>query len=669
LRQLAGAELLLAARRQPRTEPARLADGDQVASSGRARLGPAFVQSLRRLTPNPRFHPAAAARLCHSDHFVSSSSDDNDPPLAHELFPAAGAPTLLSVARSLANSPSPSAASVLGFLRRLPTDASPHLFPHLIAALSRSPRPLLALRLFLRPPTSAAITHHSFNSALLRFPLPPHLLPAFFSHSLRRFTRLAPTLLSFNLLLKCVCSSLVPRNHQLYLELALRVVHRSIPAWKLVPDKFTYSTVVSALADAGRVDDAVALVHEMVVDGVVAAEAFNPVLGAMLRTGDVTGAAKLFSFMQLKGCAPSAATYNVLLHGLLLCGRAKAAMGVMRRMERAEVVPGVMTYGAVVDGLVRCGRLEDACKVIEEMRSKGLVPNEFVFSPVITGFCKLGEVDRASRVWDTMVAAGIKPNVVLYSAMIDGLARCGKMTEAELLFREMIEAKCVPNIMTYSSMVRGYFQIGDSSQALSFWEDMLRIGCTPNAVTYSVLINGLCNVGRSKDAMMVWKHMLGRGCVPDTIAYTSMIKGFCVSGMVDAGLRLFYDMLARGDTHPDVICYNVLLDGLLRAKDLPRAMDLLNQMLDQACDPDTVTCNTFLREIEVGQKGQEFLEGLVVRLCNRKRNKAAGEVLMVMLAKYIVPEAAVLEMVVRGVCRRKRVWRVIDKCWDEIWRF
>jgi pentatricopeptide repeat protein len=91
---------------------------------------------------------------------------------------------------------------------------------------------------------------------------------------------------------------------------------------------------VSALADAGRVEDAVALVHEMVVDGVVSAEAFNPVLKMMLRAGDVTGAAKLFQFMQLKGCTMTAATYNVLLHGLLLCGKSRAATGVMRRMER-----------------------------------------------------------------------------------------------------------------------------------------------------------------------------------------------------------------------------------------------------------------------------------------------------------------------------------------------
>ncbi|ONL99940.1 hypothetical protein ZEAMMB73_Zm00001d029991, partial [Zea mays] len=226
---------------------------------------------LRRLTSkSSRSTTTTTGRHSLSYPSVSSSTSDDESPLAAELFPTAGAPTLLSVARSLAvASPAPSAAAVLNFLRRLPHDASPHVFPHLIAALARSPLPILALRLFLSPPTSAATTHHCFNSSLLRFSLPQHLLPAFFAHSLRRFSGLTPTLLSFNLLLKCICSS----------------------------DKFTYSTIVSALADAGRVDDALALVHEMVVDGILAAEAFNPVLKAMLRTGEVDRALKVWETM------------------------------------------------------------------------------------------------------------------------------------------------------------------------------------------------------------------------------------------------------------------------------------------------------------------------------------------------------------------------------------
>ncbi|KAF8779253.1 hypothetical protein HU200_002933 [Digitaria exilis] len=627
------------------------------------------VPLLRRLTRKP-FLAASAAHHCHWSPSVSSSSSDDESPLAAELFPAAGAPTLLSVARSLAvGSPPPSAAAVLGFLRRLPHDASPHIFPHLVAALARSPRPILALRLFLSPPSPAATTHHSFNSALVRFPLPPHLLPAFFSHSLRRFPGLTPTLLSFNLLLKCISSSLVTRNPGPYLAAALRILHDVIPAWNLAPDKFTYSTVVSALADAGQVEDALALVHEMVVDGVVAAEAFNPVLRAMLRAGDVNGASKLFRFMQLKGCTLTAATYNVLLHGLLLCRKVRAAMGIMKKMEVEGIVPGLMTYGAVVDGLVKCGRVEDAWKVAEEMENKGIAPSEFVFSAVIAGFCRLGEVDRALKVWETMVEANVRPNIVLYSAMIDGLARCGRMAEAEILFEEMVNAKCIPNVMTYSSMIRGYFQIGDSSRALSSWEQMIRVGCVPNAISYSILISGMCYVGRLKDAMMVWKYMLGCGLAPDIIAYTSMIKGLCMSGMVDGGLRLFNDMLAKGDVKPDTISYNVMFDGLIRTNNLPRAMDLLNQMLDQRCDPDAVTCNIFLREIGVTEgKQREFLEGLVMRLCNRERYKAAGDVLMVMLAKYIVPEPAIWYLIVRGVCQTKRVRKVVDNCWDEIWR-
>uniref|UniRef100_A0A0A8XWS8 Pentatricopeptide repeat-containing protein n=1 Tax=Arundo donax TaxID=35708 RepID=A0A0A8XWS8_ARUDO len=57
-----------------------------------------------------------------------------------------------------------------------------------------------------------------------------------------------------------------------------------------------------------------------------------------------------------------------------------------------------------------------------------------------------------------------------------------------------------------------------------------------------------------------------------------------------------------------------------------------------------------------------------MRLCNRGRYRAAGDVVMLMVAKYIVPETSIWYTVVRGLCHTKRVRKVIDKCWDDIWR-
>lgn len=46
---------------------------------------------------------------------------------------------------------------------------------------------------------------------------------------------------------------------------------------------------------------------------------------------------------------------------------------------------------------------------------------------------------------------------------------------------------------------------------------------------------------------------------------------------------------------------------------------------------------------------------------------ASGEVLGVMLEKFIVPSRPIWDMVVKGVFNRRRVWRAIDNCWWAIW--
>ncbi|XP_038977124.1 pentatricopeptide repeat-containing protein At4g20090-like [Phoenix dactylifera] len=175
--------------------------------------------------------------------------------------------------------------------------------------------------------------------------------------------------------------------------------------------------------------------------------------------------------------------------------------------------------------------------------------------------------------------------------------------------------------------------------------------------------------GSSRMVMMAWKNMLNNGRTPDLIAYTSMIRGLCEAGMVDGGMRLLNDMLARGDVEPDAVTYNVLFHGLLEGGNLTRAMDLLGRMLDRGCDPDPVTCNIFLKWLVVEGKGREFLDGLVVRLIKRGRVEGASEIVEVMLRKCLAPEASTWEKVLRGVCKRKKVWRIIDsagwRCGDK----
>ncbi|KMZ63749.1 putative Pentatricopeptide repeat-containing protein [Zostera marina] len=495
-----------------------------------------------------------------------------------------------------------------------------------------------------------------------------------FSHALTFHSRVSatfsifPNLLTFNLLLKCLCRLSRPDEAVNFFR-DFSHLHKS----RFSPDVYSYATVMDALTKDGRVDEAVLLLDEMSVEGCQPTEVnFNVVICGLCNNGDVSGAGKIVRHMILKGCVPNQVTYNTIIHGLCSKGKVESAMDLIDCMVKKDCYPNNVTYGTIVDGLVKANRLNDVEQVVALMeQSENASPGLFVYSILISGLFRSGRFDDALRLWTLIIdEKGIKPNAVLYTNLIDGLCVAGKMEEVDKVLVRMKEedGDCKPNVFTYSSVVRGYFKAKKPDKAIDTWKDMIAAGCKPNQISYSILITGLCETGRLRDGLMVFHQMLAKECVPDVIAYSSMIKGLCDAGRVVEGMRLFYDMSAHGKAKPDCITYNILFTGLCKAKELAGAMGLLGRMVDGGCDgdncdPDEVTCNVFLSALGGGEKGNEFFDGLLVRLCKRGRGSGVAGIVPVMLQKKYVPIASTWEKVARVLCSNEKVQRNIKKCW------
>ncbi|XP_034212704.1 pentatricopeptide repeat-containing protein At4g20090-like [Prunus dulcis] len=229
----------------------------------------------------------------------------------------------------------------------------------------------------------------------------------------------------------------------------------------------------------------------------------------------------------------------------------------------------------------------------------------------------------------------------------------------------MVSNGCMPNSFTYSSLMRGFFQTGQSQKAILLWKEMANN--MRNEVCYSVLIHGLCEDGQLNEALIAWQQMLSRGYKPDVVAYSSMIHGLCNAGLVEQGLKLFNEMLCQEPEYqPDVITYNILFNVFCKQSSISLAIDHLNRMLDWGCDPDSVTCDIFLRSLREKlappQDGREFLNELVVRLFKQQRIVGASIIVEVMLQKFLPPKASTWTRVVQELCKPKKVRAAIDKC-------
>ncbi|KAF6139377.1 hypothetical protein GIB67_026219 [Kingdonia uniflora] len=106
---------------------------------------------------------------------------------------------------------------------------------------------------------------------------------------------------------------------------------------------------------------------------------------------------------------------------------------------------------------------------------------------------------------------------------------------------------------------------------------------------------------------------------PDTRAFTSMINGVITKGMLKESEDLFTEMVEKGPT-PDDITYNIMVRGSLLHKDIDKAMQLLNAMINRRFSLNAT--NTFILEDLVAAHGpkSKFI-GLVDKILPKHQNR------------------------------------------------
>uniref|UniRef100_A0A2C9W641 Pentacotripeptide-repeat region of PRORP domain-containing protein n=3 Tax=Manihot esculenta TaxID=3983 RepID=A0A2C9W641_MANES len=87
------------------------------------------------------------------------------------------------------------------------------------------------------------------------------------------------------------------------------------------------------------------------------------------------------------------------------------------------------------------------------------------------------------------------------------------------------------------------------------------------------------------------------------------MKGLCQQGLMDEAYKLFKDMEKVGCL-PNNCCYNIIIQGFLKHEDLPKASELINEMVDKGFSADDATTELV---VHLSQNNNLILRLLKVR--------------------------------------------------------
>ncbi|KAH0906676.1 LOW QUALITY PROTEIN: hypothetical protein HID58_038503 [Brassica napus] len=408
-------------------------------------------------------------------------------------------------------------------------------------------------------------------------------------------------------------------------ELALGFFETAVKSEALSPSVVTYTTIVTALCQLGRVDEVRGLVRRLEEEEGEGFE-FDCVFYSNWIHGYLKGGALMDALIQdremvEKGINRDVVSYSILIDWFSKEGRFEKAFGLLGKMMKEGIEPSLITFTAIMRGLCKRGRLEEAFRLFDRVLSMGMDVDEFVYVTLIDGVCRKGDLNRAFALLGDMEERGVKPSVLAYNAVINGLCRAGRVSEADeiskgvlgdvvtytflligaygeahVLYGAMPEMELTPDAVTYTTMIEGCCRAGQIEEALEVFDELRKSsrGITLNIITYNSLINGLCQQGCLVEALRLFDSLEKIGLVPSHVSYGILIDSLCKEGLFLDAEKFLDTMVCKGLV-PNILIYNSMIDGYCKLGRTEDAVNVLTRKMMGRVTPDAFTVSSLIK--------------------------------------------------------------------------
>ncbi|KAH7684806.1 TPR-like protein [Dioscorea alata] len=429
-----------------------------------------------------------------------------------------------------------------------------------------------------------------------------------------------------------------------------------------LPNSASYGILIDGLCKAGKNEDALKLFDEMLQRRVPPnAVVYTVFLTSLCGAGKIEDAMRLLGSMKEKNCPPDDAVYNAMLSGFCKAGRIDEAFEYLKAFQEDGFVLGLSGYSCLIDGLFRAERFEDACSYYKEMLTKSLVPDCVLYTIMIRGYLEAGMVEEAFSFLSEMTDKGVVPDTFCYNTLIKGLCDSGHLDRARSLRLQISKHNCFPDSATCTIMICGLCKEGMIHEAQEIFDEMGKHGCAPTVMTFNALINGLCKAGQLKKANYLFHKMemgrnpslflrlsQGTNRVRDSHSLQKLVEDLCESGLVLKAYKLLRDIIDSGVV-PDVVTYNILINGFCKEGDLNGALNLFKRLQLEGHMPDDVTYST-------------LIDGLL----KVRRKEDSSLIYQHMLRNGYATSLSICATHMRTMCREKRVSQAVNFWLDHL---
>lgn len=308
----------------------------------------------------------------------------------------------------------------------------------------------------------------------------------------------------------------------------------------LVPDLFTFSSVLQACGGLGEVDE-----------------------GQMLH-----------GFAEKIGIKKDVIVCNGLLSMYFKLDRLTESWRIFYEM----VVKDTVTWNTMICGYSESGLYEESIRLFLEMVSQ-FEPDMLTITSVLRACSYIGDLKLGRYVHDYMVKNGYECDTMASNIIINMYAKCGDLLGSRRVFESMTTKDSV----SWNSLMNGYIENGLYNEATELFRRM-RMNLQPDSVTFVTLLSNCTQLINLEWAKELHCDIIKQGYDFAQVVGNALVDAYAKCGAMEDSLKQFENMEIR-----DIVTWNTIIAASGHSKDSNLGFRMVSRMRMEGLMPDIPT--------------------------------------------------------------------------------
>ncbi|KAI3705151.1 hypothetical protein L1987_75384 [Smallanthus sonchifolius] len=392
----------------------------------------------------------------------------------------------------------------------------------------------------------------------------------------------------------------------------------------LVEEGVTFMILIKGLCKAGRVDEALGILARMRKLCKPDVFAYTAMIRILVSEGYLDGCLRVWKEMESDKVHPDVMAYATLVIGLCKGNRVDKGHEFFKEMKEKRYLIDRAIYGSLIEGFVNDGKVGVACELLKDLINSGYRADLVIYNHLIRGLCNMNHVSKAHKLFKVTVEEDLKPDFETVNPMLACYAGLRKFDEFLKLLAQMenlgfnvsddlvnffsimvedkdrvmmalevfdnLKPKGYCSVPIYNILIGALYESAEVKKALSLFQELKDSKIEPDLYTYSNAVLCFIKVGNIHEACSCYNKIKEMSLVPSVDAYVSLVKGLCKVGEIDSAFVLVRECLANVTSGPREFKYFLRIVHTCRSNDANKVMVVINEMVQDGCQPDDVIC-------------------------------------------------------------------------------